>query len=61
MDMPEMFLGMPMPDPCIYSMLLSGVLVSAVMAVDLAVLGIIQSVPELRKVILARQTAERQE
>lgn len=61
MYMPETFLGMPMTDPWIYSMLLNGVLVAAVMAVDLAVLGIIQSVPELRKVILARQTAERQE
>lgn len=58
MYMPEAFLGIPMVNPWVYSMLLNGVLVAAVMAVDLVVLGIMQSVPVLRKTVLAKQTAE---
>ena len=58
MYMPETFLGMPMVDPWVYSMLLNGVLVVVVMAVDLAVLGIMQSVPALRRQVLSKQTAE---
>lgn len=46
---------MPMNNPWVYSMLLNGVLVLAVMAVDLAVLGIMQSVPVLRKIVMAKQ------
>ena len=44
-----------MVNPWIYSMLLNGVLVLAVMAVNLAVLGIMQTVPALRRLVLARQ------
>ena len=58
MYMPETFLGMPMVDPWIYSMLLNGVLVVVVMAVDLVVLGIMQSVPALRSQVLAKQTTQ---
>ena len=58
MYMPETFLGMPMVDPWVYSVLLNGVLVVVVMAVDLVVLGIMQSVPALRRQVLAKQTAE---
>ena len=55
MYMPEVFLGMPMKNPWIYSMLLNGVLVLAVMAVDLIVLGIMQSVPAVRKIVMSDQ------
>ncbi len=55
MYMPETFLGIPMVNPWIYSVLLNGVLVAAVMAVDLVVLGILQSVPALRSQILEKQ------
>ncbi len=55
MYMPETFLGIPMVNPWIYSVLLNGVLVAAVMAVDLVVLGILQSVPALRSQILVKQ------
>ena len=47
-----------MVDPWVYSVLLNGVLVVVVMAVDLVVLGIMQSVPALRRQVLAKQTAE---
>ncbi|MDE6740151.1 MAG: hypothetical protein K2K07_13800, partial [Lachnospiraceae bacterium] len=56
MYMPETFLGMPMVNPWVYSILLNGVLVLAVMAVDLVVLGAMQSVPALRRLVLACQT-----
>lgn len=56
MYMPETFLGLPMVNPWVYSMLLNGVLVAAVMAVDLVVLGIMQAVPELRTRVLAKQS-----
>ena len=36
-------------------MLLNGVLVLAVMAVDLAVLGIMQSVPAVRQIVMSAQ------
>ena len=55
MYMPETFLGMPMVNPWIYSMLLNGVLVLAVMAVDLAVIGVMQRIPALRRQVLASQ------
>lgn len=55
MYMPETFLGLPMVNPWVYSMLLNGVLCVVVMAVDLAVLGIFQAVPQLREKILAKQ------
>ena len=55
MYMPEVFLGIPMKNPWIYSMLLNGVLVLAVMAVDLAVLGIMQSVPAVRQIVMSDQ------
>ncbi len=58
MYMPETFLGMPMVDPWIYSMLLNGVLVVVVMAVDLVALGIMQSVPALRSQVLAKQISQ---
>ena len=55
MYMPETFFGMPMVNPWVYSALLNGTLVVAVMAVDLAALGIMQGVPALRKLVLAKQ------
>lgn len=55
MYMPESFLGLPMVNPWVYSMLLNGVLVCAVMAVDLVVLGIFHAVPVLRRLVLAKQ------
>ena len=58
MFMPDTFLGMAIVDPWFYSMLLNGVLLVVVMAVDLAVLGIMQSVPALRRQVLSKQTAE---
>ena len=45
-----------MVNPWVYSILLNGVLVLAVMAVDLVVLGAMQSVPALRRLVLACQT-----
>ena len=56
MYMPESFLGIPMVNPWVYSVLLNGVLVIAVMAVDLVALGIMQSIPALRRQVLAKQT-----
>ena len=56
MYMPESFLGIPMVNPWVYSVLLNGVLVIAVMAVDLVALGIMQSIPVLRRQVLAKQT-----
>lgn len=55
MYMPETFLSLPMVNPWIYSMLLNGVLVAAVMVLDLIVLGIINAVPYLKRVVLAKQ------
>ena len=45
-----------MVNPWVYSVLLNGVLVIAVMAVDLVALGIMQSIPALRRQVLAKQT-----
>ena len=55
MYMPETFLGLPMVNPWIYSALYNGVIVCAVMAVNLAVLGIFRAVPALHRVILEKQ------
>ena len=46
MYMPEKFLGLPMVDPWVYSMIFNGVLI---------VLGIFQSVPALRQKLLTKQ------
>ena len=60
--MPEEFAGMsamiglPISDQWLWSMFLNGILVIAVMAVDLIVLGIMQSVPYLRTRIFAKQS-----
>ena len=55
MYMPESFLGLPMVNPWVYSILYNGVVVCAVMAVDLVVLGILQAIPALRRLILEKQ------
>lgn len=55
MYMPETFLGMPMTDPWVYSMLLNGALCVAVMLVDLAAMGAMQASPYLRRQVFARQ------
>lgn len=55
MYMPETFLGMPMTDPWVYSMLLNGALCVVVMIVDLVALGLMEAHPYLRKKILVRQ------
>lgn len=51
MYMPEEFLGLPMTNPWVYSILLNGVLCLAVMAVDLVVLAIFQSIPAMRRLM----------
>lgn len=56
MYMPESFLGLPMVNPWVYSMLLNGVLVGAVMALDLVVLGVFQAIPPVRKLVFAKQS-----
>lgn len=55
MYMPETFLGMPMTNPWVYSVLLNGSLCLVVMAVDLAAMGLMQASPYLRKTIFAKQ------
>ena len=55
MYMPETFLGLPMVNPWVYSMLYNGLVVCVVMAVDLVVLGIMQAIPSLRRLIFAKQ------
>lgn len=55
MYMQETFLGMPMTDPWVYSMLLNGALCVVVMIVDLVALGLMEAHPYLRKKILVRQ------
>ena len=55
MYMPESFMGLPMVNPWVYSMLLNGFFVALVMAVDLIVLGIFSTIPVARRVILAKQ------
>ena len=56
MYMPEEFLGIPMVNPWIYSAFFNGVFCLLVLAVDLAALGVMQSVPAVRKQILTKQT-----
>ena len=55
MYMPESFLGLPMVNPWVYSILYNAVVVGIVMAVDLVVLGVLQAISPLRKVIFAKQ------
>ena len=55
MYMQESFLGIPMTNPWVYSVLLNGTLCLVVMLVDLVVLGLMEAQPYLRKVILVRQ------
>ena len=55
MYMPETFLGLPMVNPWLYSMLYNGILCLLVLAVDLIVLGVMQAVPALRTKLFARQ------
>lgn len=56
MCMPESFLGLPMVNPWVYSMLLNGILVAAVMVIDLVVLGIMQAIPPVRKLCFTKQS-----
>ena len=53
--MPETFMSLTMTNPWFYSFLYNGVLSLAVLAVDLAVLAIMQAVPYLRTKVLSRQ------
>ena len=55
MYMPETFLGLPMVNPWVYSMLYNGVVVGLVMIVDLVVLGIFHAVPALRRAVMTKQ------
>lgn len=55
MYMPESFLGLPMVDPWVYSMLVNGVVVAAVMVIDLVVLGILHAIPPVRKLCFTKQ------
>ena len=55
MYMPEEFLGIPMVNPWIYSAFFNGVFCLLVLAVDLIALGLMQSVPAVRKQILTKQ------
>lgn len=53
--MPESFLGLPMTNPWVYSALFNGVFCLLVLAVDLVVLGVLQSIPAVRRQILVKQ------
>lgn len=55
MYMPETFLGLPMVNPWVYSMLYNGLVVVTVMAVDLVVLGVLQAIPTLQRQLLTPQ------
>jgi thiamine transporter len=55
MYMPESFLGLPMTNAWVYSALFNGVFCLLVLAVDLVALGLLQSVPAVRKQILKKQ------
>ncbi len=55
MYMPEEFLGIPMVNPWVYSILLNGLLIVVVTVVNLIVLGVFQAAPPLRKSLMARQ------
>lgn len=54
--MPESFLGLPMVDPWVYSMLLNGILVAAVMVIDLVVLGVMHAIRPVRKLCFTKQS-----
>ena len=53
--MPETFLGLPMVNPWVYSALFNGVFMILVMAVDLIVLGLLQSSRAVRERIMQKQ------
>ena len=55
MYMPEVFLGLPMVNPWIYSALYNGLLCVVVMMLDLVVLGLFRASPKLRRLIMTRQ------
>lgn len=55
MYMPERFLGLPMVNPWVYSMLANGILVAAVMAVDLVVLGVFHAIAPVRRLCFTKQ------
>lgn len=55
MYMPEEFLGIPMTNAWVYSAFFNGVFCLLVLAVDLIALGLMQSVPAVRKQILTKQ------
>lgn len=55
MYMPEQFLGLTMTNAWVYSALFNGVFCLLVLAVDLVVLGVMQSIPAIRKQILTKQ------
>ena len=55
MYMPESFLGLPMVNPWVYSALFNGVFMLLVMAVDLIVLGLLQSSRAVRERIMQKQ------
>lgn len=57
--MPESFLNMTMTTPWFYSFLYNGILTLLVLAVDLVVMGLMQTVPYVRKNIMAYQLAEK--
>lgn len=54
MYMPEEFLGLPMTNPWVYSILLNGVLCLAVMVVDLVVLAVFQKIPAMKALMDGR-------
>lgn len=56
MYMPESFLGLPMVNPWAYSMLFNGVFVVLVTALSVVVLGIMNAVPSLQRMVLAKQS-----
>ena len=53
--MPEVFFNMTMTSPWVYSALYNGFLCSVVMVLDLVVLGLMRTNPNLRQKIFARQ------
>ena len=55
MYMPEVFMGLPMHNPWVYSALYNGVLCATVMVMDLVVLGLMNTSSALRRTVLARQ------
>ena len=55
MYMPDVFMGLPMHNPWVYSALYNGVLCATVMVMDLVVLGLMNTSSALRRTVLARQ------